>query len=218
MEVDQATIFLIDDDASVRKSLVRLLKASGYQSESFASAEEYLAREQYNGVGVIILDINMPGLDGLNLQSYLLASDSYIPIIFLTGHGDIPTSVTAMKRGAVNFLTKPVDEPELLNAIQEALWRHMQVQNQLHNQKIVQDRFATLTPREYEIMRYVISGARNKQIAQQLGIAEKTIKVHRSRVLEKIAVNSVAELVRLCSSADISPLVIAKTTSILVKH
>ena len=205
MDETQPTIFVIDDDAAVRKSLQRLLRAHKYQAETFVSAEEYLTRDQYEGLGAIILDLSLPGLNGIDLQTRLLEAGSQLPIIFLTGHGDIETSVIAIKHGAENFLTKPVNENKLLSALQEALSHHTEIlKNQLDTQ-IIKQHLDSLTPREHEILRYVISGALNKQIAQQLDIAEKTVKVHRGRVLEKMQAGSVAGLVRMCSAVDVQP-------------
>jgi len=209
MDETQPTIFVIDDDAAVRKSLQRLLKAHQYQAETFVSAEEYLTRDQYEGLGAIILDLSLPGLNGIDLQTRLLEAGSQLPIIFLTGHGDIETSVIAIKHGAENFLTKPVDENKLLSALQEALSHHTEIlKNQLDTQ-IIKQHLDSLTPREHEILRYVISGALNKQIAQQLDIAEKTVKVHRGRVLEKMQAGSVAGLVRMCSAVDVQSIYIS---------
>jgi len=163
MDETQPTIFVIDDDAAVRKSLQRLLKAHQYQAETFVSAEEYLTRDQYEGLGAIILDLSLPGLNGIDLQTRLLEAGSQLPIIFLTGHGDIETSVIAIKHGAENFLTKPVDENKLLSALQEALSHHTEIlKNQLDTQ-IIKQHLDSLTPREHEILRYVISGALNNK-------------------------------------------------------
>ena len=205
MDENHSTIFVIDDDATVRKGLQRLLRAHRYQAETFASAEEYLARDRYEGLGAIILDLSLPGLDGIDLQTRLLESGSQLPIIFLSGHGDIETSVIAIKRGAENFLTKPVDESKLLTALEEALSHHREILSKRLNTLTIKQQLDSLTPREYEILRYVISGALNKQIAQQLDIVEKTVKVHRGRVLEKMQVKSVAELVRLCDALGVLP-------------
>ena len=210
MDEIQSTIFIIDDDASVRKSLQRLLRAHQYQVETFASGLEYLSRQPYDGIGAIVLDIQMPGLTGMDMQMRLLAQGTDLPIIFLTGHGDIPTTVTAMRRGAVNFLTKPVDEAALLQTIRDALQRHIKIHQTSLDQEILRQRLSTLTSREHEVMRYVIGGALNKQIAQQLEIAEKTVKVHRARMLEKMEVTSVAELVRVCTDIGVSTLQISK--------
>ena len=200
-----STIFVIDDDASVRKGLQRLLRAHRYHAETFASAEEYLARDRYEGLGAIILDLSLPGLDGIDLQTRLLESGSQLPIIFLSGYGNIETSVIAIKRGAENFLTKPVDESKLLTALEEALSHHREILSKRLNTQTIKQQLDSLTPREFEILRYIISGALNKQIAQQLDIVEKTVKVHRGRVLEKMQVKSVAELVRLCDALGVLP-------------
>ena len=202
------TLFIIDDDASVRKSLQRLLQAHQYQVETFACAEDYLSRENYTGIGAIILDLSMPGLDGLDLQAHLRNSGSKLPIIFLTGNGDIHTSVVAMKQGAENFLTKPVDEKQLLAAVEEALAHHAERHQKQLNTETIRQNIASLTPRETEILRYIISGALNRQIAHQLNIAEKTVKVHRGRVLEKMQVKSVVSLLRMCDIAGIRSLTI----------
>ena len=211
MDETQPLIFVIDDDAAVRNSLQRLLRAHRYQVEIFALAEEYLARERYDGLGVIILDLSLPGLDGIDLQNHLREADSQLPIIFLTGHGDIETSVIAMKRGAENFLTKPVDEIKLLAALEEALSHHSEILKTQLNSQSIKQHVDSLTPREFEILRYVISGALNKQIAQQLNIVEKTVKVHRARVLEKMQAKSVAELVRLCDAVGVQPLSVSES-------
>lgn len=206
MQDTVTTVFIVDDDASVRTSLERLLRASSFHVESYASAEEFLQRKPYNGIGVVILDIKMPGLNGMELQSQLLGLHFRIPIVFLSGHGDIPTSVIAMKRGAVNFLTKPVDETQLICAVKEGLWRHKQILDAINKSEKIRAKIKTLTDREHEIMRYVISGALNKHIANELGISEKTVKVHRGRMLEKMNITSVAELVRMCAEVDEAPL------------
>jgi FixJ family two-component response regulator len=209
----QPKVFIIDDDDSVRKSLARLLSASGIHAESFASAEAFLARENYNGIGAIILDIRMPGLDGMALHEQLIKQGSNLPIIFLSGHADIPTSVKAMKRGAMHFLTKPVGDIELLQAVREALRTHTKLNNEIAEQDAIRAQVKSLTTRELEIMRYVVSGAINKQIAAQLEIAEKTVKVHRAHVMEKLGAESIVDLVRLCNTLDIAPLNISPKIS-----
>jgi len=219
MDEKNFTLFIIDDDASVRKSLRRLLQAHQYQVETFASAEDYLSRENYSGIGAIILDLSMPGLDGIDLQARLMDSGSPLPIIFLTGHGDIHSSVVAMKQGAENFLTKPVDEKELLAAVHEALVNYAERHQKQLDAETIRQNIATLTPREMEILRYVISGAMNKQIAHQLNIAEKTVKVHRGRVLEKMQAKSVIALLRMCDIARVQALTISPSeVSLSVKN
>ena len=162
----------------------------------------------FKDIGVIILDLNLPGLDGIDLQMQLRNKGSQIPIIFLTGRGDIHASVTAMKHGAENFLTKPVDEKQLLTAVQEALSHHCEIHRKHKNSQLIRQNIATLTARESEVLRYVISGARNKQIAHQLNIAEKTVKVHRGRVIEKMQARSIVTLIQMCNAVDLQPLII----------
>ena len=173
--------------------------------EAFASAEKFLAREHYEGVGCIILDMRMPGLSGMDLQDELSKTGHTIPIIFITGHGDIPMSVQAMKKGAVDFLTKPFDDDELLEAVRRAIEKDSDAKGQQGEVNQILRQIALLTPRECEILRYVISGMLNKQIGFNLGIAEKTVKIHRGRIMEKLNVRSVAELVRLAEKAGIKP-------------
>ena len=203
MNETNPSLFVIDDDASVRKSLGRLLQAHQYQVETFACAEDYLSRKNYTGIGAIILDLSMPGLDGIDLQARLQDNGSRLPIIFLTGHGDIHTSVVAMKQGAENFLTKPVDEKELLTAVHDAISHHNEIHQNHLNTQTIQQNLASLTAREYEVLRCVISGAMNKHIARQLNIAEKTVKVHRGRVLEKMHAKSIVNLVRMCDAVGV---------------
>lgn len=192
------TIFVVDDDASICRSLQRLLSSEGYLVETFVSAEAYLARPPYVGNGCIILDVSMPGLDGLSLQEHLTASGCDLPIVFLTGHGDIPMSVSAMKKGASDFLVKPVEDTILLTTIVEAINNHKQLYNEHQKQETIQTRMTTLTEREHEIMWHVVHGERNKIIADKLNISEKTVKVHRARVMQKMQVDSLAELVSTC--------------------
>ncbi len=197
------TIFIVDDDASVRKSLSRLLDSLGFSTETFASADEFLKREHYEGVGCIVLDVRMPGLSGMDLQDELNKADYSMPIIFITGHGNIPMSVRAMKKGAVDFLPKPFDEQELVDALKKAIEKDRAAKAERTEARDVLRRVEQLTPREYEIFRYVITGMLNKQIGFKLDIAEKTVKIHRSRVFEKLCANSVAELVRMAEKAGI---------------
>jgi FixJ family two-component response regulator len=199
------TIFVIDDDDSVRKGLTRLLRSAGLTVEAFPSAEAYLERPPYDGHGCIVLDVCMAGLSGTELQARLAQQGRDLPIIFLTGHGSIPLGVGAMKQGAADFLTKPVDDEVLLKTIHEALARHASVVRERTERRAIRERLETLTPRELDVLRCVLTGALNKQIAARLGIAEKTVKVHRGRVMEKLAVTSVAELVRVCAAAGVGP-------------
>jgi len=196
MSIAPSTIFVVDDDESVRRSLRRLLTGVGYLVNEFSSAEEFLDRPSDNEPGCALLDLAMPGIDGLQLQQELMKEKPELGIVFLSGHGDIPASVEAMKNGAVDFLTKPVDEEILLAAVHTAL-------EYAHRQAAIQGRFATLTSREVQVLHQVVSGARNKQIAAILDISEKTVKVHRAHLMEKTGSKSLAELVQLCTSANI---------------
>jgi FixJ family two-component response regulator len=205
MTAFKTTVFVIDDDASIRKSLSRLLRSAAYTVETFPSAEEFLRREHFDGVGCILLDVRMPGLSGMDLQEELSKADYHMPIIFITGHGNIPMSVQAMKKGAVDFLTKPFNDKELLQTIEKAIEKDTHARAQYDENLDIRRRIELLTPREMEILPYVITGMLNKQIALKLDIAEKTVKVHRGHTMEKLQVNSVAELVRLAEKAGIKP-------------
>jgi FixJ family two-component response regulator len=206
MDDRMPTVFVIDDDASVRKSLTRLLNSAGLNVENFPSGAAFLERKPYQGVGCIVLDVCMDGLSGTELQARLIQSGCVLPIVFLTGHGSIPMGVDAMKRGAVDFLTKPVDDEALLQIVRQSLIRHEDTVRRRNELASVRARTEDLTPREVEVMRCLLTGALNKQIAKRLGIAEKTVKVHRGRVMEKLGVSSVAELVRFCSAAGVEPI------------
>lgn len=192
-----STVFVVDDDASVRKALTRLMASAGYAVDTFASARDFLEHGHYQDTpGCVVLDIRMPGLSGLDLQQELKACTPPLPIIFITGHGDVPTSVRAMKDGAVDFLTKPVDDRDLLSVVAQAVARNLAARAQHAALRELQRRAETLTPREREVMVLVVRGLLNKQVAAELGTVEKTIKVHRARVLQKMGVESLAELVR----------------------
>jgi FixJ family two-component response regulator len=199
------TIFVIDDDAPMRSALSYLLQSAGYKVETHSSAEEFLRREHYDGVGCIILDVQMPGLSGMDLQVKLMRSDYRMPIIFLTGHGELSMGVQAMKKGAIDFLTKPCDDEQLLAAVQSAIEKDMQARGSYEEKQKIRRRIELLTPRENEILHYVIGGMLNKQIAAKLGIAEPTVKIHRGRIMEKLCAASVADLVRLAGKAGIEP-------------
>jgi FixJ family two-component response regulator len=199
-----STVFLIDDDPSVRRALARLIKSAGYQVQTFVSAREFLDRmPDAARPACLVLDVRMPGLSGIDLQRELRLTNPILPIIFITGHGDIPMSVKAMKDGAVDFLPKPVKDEDLLRAIEQALARAVHDRAELDETEDIQSRVEKLTPREREVMNLVVTGRLNKQIAFALGIVEKTIKVHRARVMDKMQVDSVAELVRLADRAGI---------------
>ena len=197
-------IFVIDDDDSVRRSLPLLLKASDYDVETFSSSEEFLNREQFNGTGCIILDINLEGISGLELQEELMNKQDSLPIVFITGKGGVPESVQALKKGAIDFLQKPFDDEELLDAVEEALTKSHEIKKEFDQLKKLQDLLSNLTERELEVFKYVITGMLNKQIAYKLNIAEHTVKLHRGKITEKLGVKSVAELVRIAEKAGIS--------------
>ena len=197
------TVFIVDDDAGVLKGLSRLLRAKGYDVRSYLSSQEFLAEHDATAPGCAVLDVAMPGLDGLALQQALAAQGPSRPIIFLTGKGDIPISVRAMKAGAVDFLTKPASDQDLLAAIARA--EGLDAQARRHDAELVaiEAKLATLTPREREVLTHVVAGRLNKQIAGDLGTVEKTIKVHRSRMMEKLGVRGVADLVRMAEKVGI---------------
>jgi FixJ family two-component response regulator len=197
MTAPAPVVFLVDDDDSVRISLTRLLESAGYTVEAFASAREFLARGPYAGPCCLVLDVRMPGVTGLDLQEALAAAGRRLAIVFVTGHVDVPMSVKAMKGGAVDLLTKPVDDKDLLAAIQRAVAKDVQDRGAEARVAEIQERVKMLTPRETEVFALVVTGMLNKQIASQLGVGEKTVKVHRARVMEKMRARSVAELVRL---------------------
>lgn len=205
MSEQRQTVFIVDDDASVRKSLSRLLRSAGLHVETFASAHDFLSREHFDGNGCLILDIKMPGLSGVDLFKELGKADYSMPVVFITGHGDIPTGVHAMKEGAIDFLTKPVDDEQIFTAVRAALARDAVERDNYVNATHIRQRLRILTDREYEVLTYVITGMLNKQIADALDISEKTVKVHRGRVTEKLGVYSVAELVRLTMKAGVQP-------------
>jgi RNA polymerase sigma factor (sigma-70 family) len=191
------TVFIVDDAPEVRKALSRVLGAAGYQVRSFESAEGFLAEHHDDAHGCLLLDVCMPGLSGIDLQHALVASPKALPIVFLTGMGDIQTSVEAMKDGAVDFLTKPIDNVRLFAAVEQALQRDEEQRVQAEIRRLIHDRLETLTPRERQVMAHVIRGRLNKQIAAELGTGEKTVKVHRARMMSKMVARSVAELVQL---------------------
>jgi two-component system response regulator FixJ len=193
----------VDDDESIRRSLARLFRSVHLSAETFASAQSYLDREPYDGPSCLVLDVQMPGQGGLELQQQL--ADREAQIVFLTGQGDIPMCADAMKAGAIDFLTKPVDEEDLLRAVHRALARSIEARQATAERAAARARLDTLTPREFEVMQRVIAGRLNKQIAVELGAAEKTIKIHRGRVMEKMGVVSVAELVRIAQAAGVAP-------------
>jgi FixJ family two-component response regulator len=201
MNLETPTVFVIDDDPSVLKSLARLLRSLELNVDTFVSPQEFLEQLKPGLHGCLILDIEMPDLSGIELQRELTARGNELPVIFLTGHGDIPKTVQAMKQGAVDFLTKPVHDQDLIEAIHSALEKN-RINRQARAERFeIQTRLATLTPRELEVLGHVVSGRLNKQIAADLGTVEKTIKVHRAHLMSKLKVRSLAELVRLAERA-----------------
>jgi FixJ family two-component response regulator len=203
MPASVRTVFLVDDDASVRRALTRLIKSAGHHVQTFASAREFLEGDWHNhGLACLVLDVRLPGLSGLDLQRELQTGKETLPIIFITGHGDIPMSVKAMKDGAVDFLPKPVKDTDLLRAIEQAFGRAVRDRAEREELEEIQRRIDSLTPREREVMALVVRGLLNKQVAFELGTVEKTIKVHRARVMDKMQVKSLAELVRLAEKVE----------------
>jgi len=200
MNNPRGIVYIVEDDASFRKSVARLINASGFETESFESAHSFLT----NAV-IRSLDVLLPDIDGLSLQETLAEKDPNLPIIFMSGHGDIPMSVQAMKKGAVDFLPKPFKPEDLLGALEKALERNARAVRETLETKKINALIDTLTPREKEVLRWVITGKLNKQIAYELGTTEKTIKVHRGRVMLKTRVSSVADLVRLAEKVNLTP-------------
>jgi FixJ family two-component response regulator len=203
MNSPTALVFLIDDDASVRKGVSRLLRSAGYKCETFASATDFLAREEYPGPTCLIVDVRMPGLNGMELQETLLQRRREEQLVFITGHGDISMCSQAMKAGAVDFLPKPFGDEQLLECVARALARSGEQRQRSAEKNETRRLLDSLTPREFEVMQLVMTGMLNKQIAGELAIAEKTVKVHRGRVMQKLKVASVAELVKLGQKAGI---------------
>ena len=198
-------VCVVDDDESMRRSLRRLLTSAGYTAETFSSAEDYLAREIFQGALCLLLDVRMPGLTGPALQEALEERGACEQIVFISGHGDVPTATRAMKKGAVDFLTKPFDGEELIQAVKRALGRSKERLRNRAERLEARSRIAKLTSREFEVLRFVVRGLLNKQIAAELNTAEKTVKVHRGRVMQKLGVTSVADLVRMSQQAGVSP-------------
>jgi FixJ family two-component response regulator len=198
-----ALVSVVDDDPSVRRSLARLVKGAGYRVEAYASAHEFLARPPEEGPACLLLDVRMPGLTGLDLQETLAIAAHSTSIVFITGYRDVRASVKAMKAGAVDFLTKPVDDQELLGAIERAVARAGAARREEDRIMEIRDRIKTLTPREAEVFALVVTGMLNKQIAFDLGVSEKMVKVHRGRVMEKMRAGSLAELVRLADEGGV---------------
>jgi len=204
MNTGDAVVYVVDDDASVRKAVTRTLKSFGWPVVTFETASEFLDHQRADVPSCLILDVKMPGVSGIELQEQLAAHGVDLPIVFMSGHGDIPMSVKAMKAGAVDFLPKPADEQQLLETVQQALKRHANQRQEAAALHEFRQRVDSLTKREFQVMALVISGMLNKQIASQMNITEYTVKVHRGRVMEKTGVGSFAELVRLCERSGLS--------------
>jgi RNA polymerase sigma factor (sigma-70 family) len=204
MSEPESIVFVVDDDPSVRSAIERLIATVGLQVQLFGSAQEFLASKLPNVPSCLVLDIRLPGISGLALQRQLAEANVQIPIIFITSHGDVPMTVRAMKAGAVEFLTKPFNDQDLLDAIHLALERDRVRRQQEAELAVLRERFESLSPREREVVSMVVSGMINKQIAAQIGIAENTIKVHRSRAMEKMQANSVADLVKMIERLQVS--------------
>jgi FixJ family two-component response regulator len=205
MTQGRETVFIVDDDASVREALANLMRSVGLHAQLFASAQEFLKTPQPDSPACLILDVRMPGLGGLDCQRQLADARCHIPIIFMTGHGDIPMSVRAMKAGAVDFLTKPFRDQDLLDTVQQAIDRDRLRRAEERDLTDLRDRFSGLTPRERDVMAWVVSGRLNKQIAGELGTSEITVKVHRGHVMRKMQADSVADLVRMAGRLGVTP-------------
>jgi FixJ family two-component response regulator len=203
MEGSLPTIFIVDDDTDVCRAMSRLLRAAGYSTRTFSSTSEFLAQYDPEPPGCILLDLTMPEHDGLEVQAMLLSAGRKRPVIFLTGNGSIPATVAAIRAGAINFLTKPVTEPRLFEAVEEALRVDARQRSQGRQHTMLTERLESLTPRERQVLEQVIRGRLNKQVAADLGTVEKTIKVHRARVMRKMGARSLAELVQLATTVGL---------------
>jgi FixJ family two-component response regulator len=205
MSETEAIVFVVDDDLSFPRSVERLIRLAGFKVQPFASAREFLSADSPEVPSCLVTDVRMPGLSGLDLQRELTQIGRHIPIIFITGHGDIPMSVRAIKAGAVEFLTKPFRERELLEAIEQALERNRLARIEHEKLAELRERYESLTPRERQVMAHVVSGMLNKQIAAELNTVEKTIKFHRAHIMEKMAAASLAQLVRMAGNIGLLP-------------
>ena len=203
MNASTQTVYIVDDDPLIRRGLSRLLLGEGLDVMTFDSATRFIEQHDPQAAACVLLDLAMPGLSGIELQRTLVEKGSLVPVIFLTGHGDISSSVQAMKRGAIDFLTKPVDKTQLLAAIGEAFERNAQLRSQYEERASIDELLASLTPREREVLGYLASGQRNKQVAADLGTVEKTIKVHRARILQKMQAKTLTELIQRLAHAGL---------------
>src|SRR3989454_10192997 len=199
-----ATVFVVDDDISVRESLELLIRCAGWQPETFASAQEFLARPRVRAPSCLVLDVSLPGLNGLSLQKGVAVERTDMPIIFITGYGDVPMTVQAMKAGAVEFLTKPFSDEVLLSAIRQAIERSRVALGQEGEMRVLREGYASLTRREREVMALVVSGLLNKQVGAELGISEITVKAHRGKVMRKMKADSVADLVKMAAKLGLA--------------
>jgi len=204
MKEGQAIVYLIDDDRSVREGVADLLRSVGHMVQAFGSAQEFLDHTRHDAPGCIVLDVRLPGPSGLEVQRTLSKSNIHLPIIFISAHGDIPMSVRAIKSGAIEFLTKPLHEQQLLDAVQVGIEQDRARRAGAKGVVELLERFNSLTPRERDILALVVSGRRNKQIAGQLGLSEMTVKVHRSHIMQKMGANSLVELVRMADQLGVS--------------
>jgi FixJ family two-component response regulator len=205
MTAAEAVVFVVDDDVGTRESLKNLIRSVGLRAETFASAQDFLRSTRPDAPSCLVLDVRLPGLSGLDLQKRMAEVEVAIPIVFISGHGDIPMSVQAMKAGAVEFLTKPFREQELLDAIQQALERDRNAREQRAEIAELRSRYRLLTPREREVMALVVTGLLNKQVAGELGTSEASVKVHRQHVMEKMRARSLAALVRMADRVGVDP-------------